>query len=642
MSELPPEVESTSAPVLGLKTKWLYSGLALSWALFQLSLASWLILDSLVARAIHLSFGLFLAYLLYPARKNAPGLLWMDLFFAAASLPVALYVVWDFQGLALRMGRPSSLDLGMGLLLVALLLEATRRAVGLALPLIVLVISAYGFLGPWLPGPFSLRGVSLAKYVSQVSLSSEGIFGIPLDVSASTIFLFVLFGAILERGGAGKFFTDLALALLGRYKGGPAKAAVASSGLTGLVSGSSIANIVTTGTFTIPLMKKSGLPATKAAATEVAASTDGQLMPPIMGAAAFIIAEYVNIPYWEVVKAAFIPAFISYFALFWLTHLEAGKLGLKGLPANLLPQAKAVLKEGYLHLLPLGVLLFELMVLMHSPKLAVFRAILIALALILLKHRGRPAAFVLIAQGMIQGSRNMVSLALATAAAGIIVGVVGLGIGGMLNSLVEALSGGNLLLLLLITAIVSLILGMGLPTTATYIVMASLTAPVIVHVGAAQNWAIPLLAAHLFCFYFGILADDTPPVGLASYTAAAIAGSDPIATGWQGFLYDLRTAIIPFMFVLNPELILHGVTHWGEILLIFFFAAMAAMAFTSALHGWWLRRVNPVERIFLFAASLLLFYPQVMGFERMFGYGSGLLILGFVFTSQRRLHREKS
>jgi len=539
----------------------------------------------------------------------------------------------------MRMGRPSMMDLWMGVLLLVFLLEATRRAVGPALPIVALAFTAYAFLGPYLPDFLSFRGVSLKKYLSQVSLSTEGIFGIPLDVSASTIYLFVLFGAMLERAGAGKFFTDLAISILGPFKGGPAKAAVAASGLTGLVSGSSIANIVTTGTFTIPLMKKSGLPATKAAATEVAASTDGQLMPPIMGAAAFIIAEYVNVPYFEVVKAALIPALVSYIALFWLTHLEAGKLGMTGVDRSELPVTREVMREGYLHLIPLAVLMFELVVLFHSPKLAVFRAILVLMGLILFKNlqggAGLKAAIKVIGEGMIQGSRNMMVVAMATAAAGVIVGVVGLGLGGMINGVVEYLSGGNLLLLLMITAMASLILGMGLPTTATYIVMASLTAPVIVYVGGLHDWMIPLMAAHLFCFYFGILADDTPPVGLASYAAAAISGSDPIETGIQGFLYDLRTAIIPFMFVLNPELILHQINSWSTALMIFFFAMLGALAFTSALHGWFLKRTCWWERLGLLLASVMLFYPRLVDPDgRMLGYGAGLFLLLLLWCIQ--------
>lgn len=595
---------------------------ALAWALFQLAVARLVILDPTLTRAVHLAFALVLAYLLFPLKRGGPEpnpkFSWAPALLAAG---LALYLVLDWQGLAARSGRPLLRDLVIGGALVVALLEATRRSIGPALPIIALAFSAYVFAGPRLPGPLAFPGASFSRYVDQISLSTEGIYGIPLDVSASTVFLFVLLGGILEKNGAGRFFTESALSLLGGFKGGPAKAAVVSSGLTGLVSGSSISNIVTTGTFTIPLMKETGFPAKKAAATEVAASTDGQLMPPVMGAAAFIIAEYVNLPYLEVVKAALIPALLSYGALFLVTHLEASKLGMSGLPKEKRPQLMPLLKTGFHHLIPLMVLGWELVVLRHSPKLSAFNAILVLAGLLLgmevfkAVRSGRPfwrgalEAGRILGQGMVRGATNMVPVALATAAAGIIVGVVGLGLGGMLTAWVEQLSGGLLLPLLLITAVASLLLGMGLPTTATYIVMASLTAPIIVELGLQEGWAIPLLAAHLFCFYFGILADDTPPVGLASYAAAAIAKSDPIATGLQAFWYDLRTAIIPFMFVLNPELILHGIDSWGHAAWIFLRSLLGAFAFTALLQNYVITDNKWAERPFLVLATLSLMHP---------------------------------
>jgi TRAP transporter 4TM/12TM fusion protein len=479
-------------------------------------------------------------------------------------------------------------------------------------------------MGPYLIDLLAFKGVSVRKYVTQVSLSSEGIYGIPLGVSATVVYLFVLLGALLERAGAGQFFIDLAMALLGRFRGGPAKAAVGASGLMGMISGSSIANIVTTGTFTIPLMKRVGYPPKKAAAIEVAASTDGQIMPPIMGAAAFIIAEYVNVPYIEVIKAAAIPAFVSYFALFYITHLEAKKLGIQGLPRNELPGFFATLKKGVTYLLPIGILLFELLILRHSPELAAFKAIIVLVFVIIYREivtayrnkKGLISAIKnssqILIQGLINGSRNMVPVALATAAAGIIVGIVGMGIGGMITQIVESISQGNVFLLLIITAAASLLLGMGLPTTATYIVMASLTAPIIVQVGTVYGFFVPLIAAHLFCFYFGILADDTPPVGLAAYAAAAIAKSDPIPTGIQGFFYDLRTAVIPFMFVFNTDLILYGIDSWPLGILIFAMAVLAAFSFTSALQGFFITKNKWYEVPLFLIAALILFNPGVI------------------------------
>ncbi len=615
----------------------LIHGVAILWALFQLSLATpWVVLDSTKTRAIHLAFAFVLIFLNVPFfKKPKKGILSylsindripiIDYVLAVVSAIVALYIVFDYSGIALRAGAPITQDIVFGTLLVVLLLEATRRSIGPALPIIALVFTAYVFFAgaDWMPEVLAFKSTTINKYLNQISLSTEGIYGIPLGVSATIVYLFVLLGSMLDAAGAGKFFIDLALSLLGKYKGGPAKAAIVSSGLTGLVSGSSIANIVTTGTFTIPLMKKVGYPATKAAATEVAASTDGQLMPPIMGAAAFIIAEYVNVPYIQVVKAAAIPAFVSYFALFYVTHLEACKLGLKGLPPEDVPSFMGTMKGGLHYMIPIGWLVVELVVLRHSPEMSAFRAIIILAFVILYQEFKKKTdsdtlGDVLkrtvqgIATGFIGGSRNMISVALATASAGIIVGIVTMGIGGMITEVVEVISGGNIYVLLFITAIASLLLGMGLPTTATYIVMASLTAPIITNVGAKFGFVVPLMAAHLFVFYFGILADDTPPVGLASYAAAALADSEPIPTGIQGFLYDLRTAIIPFMFVFNSDLILHNINSWPLGILIFIMACLAAFAFTSAVQGWFITRNKLWEVPFLLVTSFVLFRPETL------------------------------
>jgi TRAP transporter 4TM/12TM fusion protein len=661
------ELDQVSArePRLAGWQQRLFGAVAVAWALFQLALPSVLILDSMKARAIHLAFALFLVFLSMPFRRHkrnhgstsrtrqVPVADWLLAIGGAVS---ALYIMLDWEGIALRSGAPNVVDMIMGALVAVLLLEATRRAVGPALSVIVLLFTLYAFLGPYMPRVLAFGGASLRKYVTQVSLSSEGIYGIPLGVSATVVYLFVLLGALMERAGAGRFFIDLALSLLGRFRGGPAKAAVASSGLMGMVSGSSIANIVTTGTFTIPLMKKTGYPARKAAAIEVAASTDGQLMPPIMGAAAFIIAEYVNIPYIEVIKAAAIPAFVSYAALFYITHLEAVKLGLKGIPREQAPRFLPVLKRGYPYLLPVALLLFELLLLRHSPELAAFRSIMLLLLVVYVREAAtarreqRPlwqalsSSTRIVVEGFVNGSRNMLVVAIATAAAGIIVGIVGLGLGGMIAHVVEVLAAGNVFMLLLITAAASLLLGMGLPTTATYIVMASLTAPVIVQVGSAFGLVVPLMAAHLFCFYFGILADDTPPVGLASYAAAALAESEPIPTGIQAFLYDLRTAVIPFMFIFNTELILHGISSWSTGLLVFAMAVLGAFAFTSAVQGYLIRPNRWWAPPLLLLAALILFNPAVVpgllgltsAQPRLF-YPVGLLLFATVLAGQRWL-----
>ncbi|MGD9102983.1 MAG: TRAP transporter permease, partial [Desulfobacterales bacterium] len=505
--------------------KYVIPTVAVCWSFFQLSIASWLIMDSTFIRAIHLGFALLIVYLNYPLfKKTHFGLRYfsaknripiLDYVIGIIAAFAAIYIVIDYAGLITRYGAPITRDIVIGFTLIVLLLEATRRVIGPALPAIATAFIIYSFLGPYMPDLIAFKGASLNRLMGQMTMSTEGIYGIPLDVSATIVFLFVLFGAMLDKAGAGQYFIKLALALLGGFKGGPAKAAIMGSGLTGLVSGSSIANIVTTGTFTIPLMKKVGYPGTKAAAVEVAASTDGQLAPPIMGAAAFIIAEYVNVPYIDVIKAAAVPAFASYAALFFITHIEASKLGLRGMTRAELPPFFKTLLSGAHFLIPLCFLLYELIVVRHSPELAAFNAIWVMAIVMFLQNPVKaylnkeplgPAfkkSVEDIFSALASGARNMVSVALATAAAGIIVGVVALGLGQLITQIIDTLSGGNIFLMLVITAVASLIIGMGLPTTATYIVMASLTAPAIVTIGGMQGFIVPLMAAHLFCFYFG-------------------------------------------------------------------------------------------------------------------------------------------
>jgi TRAP transporter 4TM/12TM fusion protein len=644
--------------------RYIIPTIAVSWSLFQLSLPKWLLLDSTYIRAIHLAFALTLVFLNYPLlRKPYLGLKFLaehkkipivDMVIAAVAGYCALYLVLYYDDIITRYGTPAIMDNVVGVLLVCLLLEAARRTIGPALPIIASCFIGYSFLGPYMPDIIAFKGTSLNRFVGQMTMSTEGIYGIPLDVSATIVFLFVLFGALLDKAGAGHYFIQLALSLLGRFKGGPAKAAIMGSGLTGLVSGSSIANIVTTGTFTIPMMKKVGYLPTKSAAIEVAASTDGQLAPPIMGAAAFIIAEYVNVPYIEVVKAAAIPAFASYAALFFISHIEASKLGIKGMPKSELPPFWKTLASGLHFLVPISILLYELIVVRHSPELAAFNAIWVMFIIMLFQEPVRaiknktpvvPAirkSLVNIVDALASGARNMVSVALATAAAGIIVGVVALGLGNLISEVIDILSMGNVFLMLIITAFASLIIGMGLPTTATYIVMASLTAPAIVSVGAMQDFIVPLMSAHLFCFYFGILADDTPPVGLASYAAAAIAKSPPIPTGIQAFTYDIRTAILPFMFIFNADLILQNVNSWSQGILIFIMTCLGNFAFASATQGWFIAK-NKIWEIPLFlCVTFILMRPdQIAAWlgmahdQRYWTYLIGLAIYLMLYLLQR-------
>ena len=644
--------------------KYVIPFIAVLWSFFQLSIPSWLVLDSTFIRAIHLGFAMLIVFLNYPLfKKTHFGLKYfsqkdkipvLDYIIAVVACLSALYIAIDYSGMTTRYGAPITRDIVIGLTLVVLLLEASRRVIGPALSVIATVFCVYAFLGPYMPDVIAFKGVSLSRFMGQMTMSTEGIYGIPLDVSATIVYLFVLFGAMLDKAGAGRYFIQLALSLLGRFKGGPAKAAVLGSMFTGLVNGSSIANVVTTGTFTIPLMKKVGYPPTKAAAVEVAASTDGQIAPPIMGAAAFIIAEYVNVPYIEVIKAAAIPAFASYGALLYITHIEASKAGLRGMSKEELPPFFKTLISGIHYILPVLFLIYQLVIARHTPEHAAFQAVCVLAAIMLLQkpikaHMNKEPigeAFkegvVDLFSGLAAGGRNMVAVALATAAAGIIVGVVALGLGGLITQIIDTISGGNIYIMVVVTAVASLIIGMGLPTTATYIVMASLTAPAMVTIAHGQGFMVPLMAAHLFCFYFGILADDTPPVGLAAYAAAAIAKSPPIPTGIQGFMYDIRTAILPFMFIFNSDLILHNIFSWPLALLIFAMACIGNFAFASATQGWFVAKNRFYEiPLFLFVTLTMMRPGMVASWiglpydQRYWVCFIALAVLGLLYLMQR-------
>lgn len=684
--------------------------LCLCWSVFQLFLA-YQPLDSHIARAWHLGFAVCLAFLAYPAYRQQTPPMWVkwtrkvipnfarrsirtyipyyDMVLAALATAGALYIWWDYDQLIYRQGLPNTMDIWMGVILVVLLLEAARRSLGPALTILGSVFLAYTVFGPYLPEVLRHRGVPLDFIVSDMYLTTTGIFGVPLGVSTDFVFLFVLFGALLDRAGGGKYFIDVAFSALGTFRGGPAKAAVLASGLTGLVSGSSIANTVTTGTFTIPLMKKVGFPAYKAAAVEVAASTNGQLMPPVMGAAAFIMAEIIGIPYLDVVRAAFLPAIISYLALFWVVHVESMKMGIKAIPRAQLPPFFKTLLRGCHFIIPLTVLIFFLVIVRRSPVTSALLAIE-SLVVIMLVQRPIIAFLTMgahrragtldpevdakrfiaaaawqglldIWNGLIMGARNMISVGVATATAGIIVGVVTItGLVGRFITLIDTISMGNVVLMLFFTAITSLILGMGMPTTANYIIMATLTAPVIVQLGADAGLVFPIIAAHLFVFYFGILADDTPPVGLAAYAGAAIARSDPIKTGVQGFAYDLRTAILPFIFLFNTDLLMiSGVTSTGDIIWLddylhiawIFLSGMIAMfAFASAIQGWLVKSCNWAERALLLAVCATTFRPGAFApylpFDRLgmqiLGVSAFLLLAAWQMTVKKAKKKKKT
>lgn len=691
------------------------SVMAFLWSLFQLWIAQpqlWFakflpVLNSSQTRPVHLAFAVLLAYLAYPAFKSSPRdrIPVVDWVLAIVAAGCAFYVFLFSRDLAMtaRAGLPTQVQIVIGAVGIVLLLEASRRALGPALTVVGALFLAYAYMGTgWLiPDIIEHAGLSFTAIINAQWLDTTGVFGIPLGVSTAFVFLFVLFGAILDKAGAGNYFIQLAFAGLGALRGGPAKAAVVGSAMTGLISGSSIANVVTTGTFTIPLMKRVGFSSEKAGAVEVASSVNGQIMPPVMGAAAFLMVEFVGISYVEVIKHAFIPAVISYIALVYIVHLEALKkdmpalgaaaslsrmflkifvgfvvsgiaftaliYGIQGLRAAApaiadpivlavigvvyvlavrtaarhpdlelddpnskkfsLPTVAEVFPTGLHYLLPILVLVWFLMVEMQSPAKSAFYAVAVMLLIIVTQRplkamfRGENTSEAFRAgisdliEGMIAGARNMIGIGVATAAAGIIVATVTkTPIGTELAGLVEMLSGGNLMIMLLLIGVFSLILGMGLPTTANYIVVSSLMASVVVTLGAQEGLIVPLIAAHLFVFYFGIMADVTPPVGLASFAAAAVSGGDPIRTGFTAFFYSLRTVALPFLFIYNPTLILYGVDlgTWAGMLhaiFVFFVATIAMLLFAAATQGYFLAPSKWWESAALLLVAFTLFVP---------------------------------
>lgn len=704
--------------------------IAFVWALFQLYVASplpfilqanlglKLVFNNTEVRAIHLAFALLLVAMAFPLFSRSPRdrIPIYDFVLGIVGAATCLYLVVFANEIARRSGLPTTTDLvvsTLGLIIVGI---SVFRALGLPLLIVVGIFLAYVFFGSSDIFPDAIRwaGASYNKAMWHFWMQTEGVFGVALGVSASLIFLFVLFGSILEKAGAGNYFIKLAFSLLGHLRGGPAKAAVVASALSGIYSGSSIANVVTTGTFTIPLMKRTGFPAEKAGAVEVASSTNGQLTPPVMGAAAFLIAEFTGTAYTDLIVYAFLPAVISYIALLYIVHLEALKLGLQGLPrraskaqtltsklggflfgaaslvilglavhyglswtihyfptagieaaiavflvfyiiclviavqrpdlevddpnapVEALPETRAVLLTGLHFILPIIVLLYCVMVVRMSPGLSAFWASMAMIVIALTQHPIKAllrrsghlgASFAQgwdeFVRGMIAGSRNMIPIAVATGAAGIIVGTISLtGAHQVVSEFVESIAGGSLMLMLILVAVMSLILGMGLPTTANYIVVSALMAPVIVSLGAAEGLIIPLVAAHMFVFYFGILADDTPPVGLAAYAAAGISGGDPIKTGFQGFAYDIRTALLPFLFIFNTELLLmqvvivdgEPVAQFVSVftgIKAFLVATVAMLVFAAATQRYFFTRSNWVETAALLVVALTLFRPGI-------------------------------
>ena len=706
LQELVADVDTGGRKVAGL-AGGVIAGVALAWALFQLWYASPLpfmfgfgILNDTEARAIHLAFAIFLAFLAWPAFRSSPRqrIPVIDIVLAVVGAFCAAYIMLFYAQLATRPGQPSTMDVVVSVIGLVLLLEATRRAVGWPMALLAVLFLAYAMAGPYMPDVLSHKGASLNRLLSHMWLTTEGVFGIALGVSTSTIFVYVLFGSLLDRAGGGNYMMQVSFAALGHLRGGPAKVAVVSSALNGMISGSSVSNVVSGGIFTIPLMKKAGYGGVKAGAIETMSSVDGQIMPPVMGAAAFLMVEYVGIPYSDVIKHAALPAVLSYIGLFYIVHLEALKLGMQpmirraprrprdrllrfglGLSGTLvvcsalyylLSGAKLLfgdaavyavtaivaalyvygtweaarspdlpedididnprpletwptVRAGLHYLIPIGTLIWCLMVEEMSPALAAWWAI-VTLAFLIVTQRwliqtfrrrstaGQiSAGFQDLVQGLIAGARNMIGIGVATATAGIIVGGITLtGLGLRMTEFVEFVSQGNVMLMLLFVAAVCLVLGLGVPTTANYVLVATLMAPIVVELGAQNGLIIPLIGVHLFVFYYGIMGDITPPVGLATFAAAAISGEDAIKTGVQGALYALRTVILPFVWIFNPQLLLIDIDGWTDLFLVISASIFAVLLFAAVTMNWFRVRSKWWETALLGLAVVFLFRPD--------------------------------
>ena len=635
-SKIKDKISEDLSPTRNLKGLHLkiVASIAILWTVFQLWIASPFpfifnigILNGLPARAIHLGFALTLTFLIYPVSRGKKISI-IDILISFIAAFCCLYIYFFYDQIINRGGILLKYSLGqyaipveliIGMFGILILLEATRRAIGLPLVIIAICFLLFSYFGQYAPDIISHGGLSLKRLVGFQWFDQEAIFGIPIGVSVDFIFLFVLFGALLETAGGGKYFLDLAFAMVGKMRGGPAKAAILGSGMTGLISGSSIANTVTTGTFTIPIMKKTGFSKEKAGAIEVSSSVNGQIMPPVMGAAAFVMASFIGVTYFEVVKHAFLPAVISYIALFYISHLEALKLGLKGMEDSDVPNLKKTFLSGLHFLIPIFVLIYMLVFLRYTASYSIFYATVTLIIVNLINRTfkqenfqgGLKKWFNETIIGLEKGALNMVGVGIAIATAGIIVGAVGsTGLSTNLIIVIETIAKDNVVILLFLTIILCLLLGMGLPTTANYVVVASLMATVLVDVGNASGFIFPLIAVHLFVFYFGLMADVTPPVGLASYAAAAISGGDPLKTGVQALWYSLRTGILPIVFLFNHELLLIGIENIWHALVVITTSLIGILVFTSATQRWFINKLRWYEVVVFLIISLSFLAPE--------------------------------
>ncbi|MCD7874628.1 MAG: TRAP transporter permease [Acidaminococcaceae bacterium] len=614
--------ESDKRNLTGLWDK-LVSFICIAFAVFQLYTATFGVLDAHLQRAIHIAFGFSLIYLLYPGRKSwsREAMHPLDVIFAVLSVSSALYIVVFYNELVLRAGMNTEFDFSIAFIGTLLLFEAARRVVGWPMLTVALFFMFYAFAGPYMPGILAHRGVGMQEMFDHLFFTTEGIFGTPLGVSSTFIYLFILFGSYLEATGLGKLFIDLANAVAGWATGGPAKVAVLSSGLMGTVSGSSVANVAGTGAFTIPMMKKLGYRPAFAGAVEAAASTGGQLMPPIMGAAAFLMAEFVGVPYIEVVKAAVIPALLYYIGVWLGVHYEAKKYGLKGTPRDQLPKfGKLFMEKGHL-ILPLAIIVY-LLVSGYTPMRAALWAIALTLICSCLRKSTR-ITFKDVVRGLIEGSKGVLGVLIACATAGVIIGVVTkTGVGLKLATALLDLAGGNLLPAMFLTMITSLLLGMGVPTTANYVITSTIAAPALVQMG------VPVLAGHMFAFYFGIVADVTPPVALAAYAGAGISGANPMKTGVAAAKLAIAAFIVPYIFVLSPELLMIDAAPF-TITFACTTAIIGMWGVSIAMIGFCQSKLNVLQRLLFFIGGLNMIIPGAVT------DAIGVVILAVAFFWQR-------
>ncbi|HPE88796.1 MAG TPA: TRAP transporter permease [Spirochaetia bacterium] len=687
--------ESNFRVYSGLMAK-VISAIAITFTCFQLYTALFGVLDAMLQRAVHLAFGMSLIFLLYPTSQkwSKDRLHPLDLGFAILGALTPMYIIVNYGELVLRAGTATTMDMVVGVIGILLVLEAARRIVGLPIVVIASVFIAYAFAGPWLPGQLAHRGVDVGDLVQHLYFTTEGVFGIPLGVSSTFIFLFILFGAYLEKTGLGQYFIDLANSIAGRSAGGPAKVAVLSSGLMGTVSGSSVANVVGTGSFTIPMMKRLGYKGEFAGAVEATASTGGQLMPPIMGAAAFLMSEMTGIAYVRIIGAAVIPALLYYFGVWAGVHFEAKKLGLRGMTKEELPNLKEIFfGRGYLMIPLVGIV--WLLVTGYTPMLAAFYAIVLSIAAAVLGwwaplpiggmlvvfaimkpifHVGPYGAdgalkyltemtplgalavlgailigfailkkkpnigFKEIVGGLESGARGAIGVLAATACAGIIIGVVTkTGLGLKLGSVLVSLANGKLILTLFFTMITSIILGMGVPTTANYIITSTIAAPAIIMLLRTKYPELPIdsisivLPAHMFAFYFGIIADVTPPVALAAFAGAGIAKANPMKTGLNASKLAIAAFLVPYIFVMNPMMLMIDVTLWSGLLMVAT-SMLGIIGVSSGIMGYLLCRSLWWERILMAAGGVMMIYPGAVTDL----IGIGLIAVGVVSQAIRK------